>query len=369
LTSPVYFWNLRAGRKTTHARQLARLLRAAGADQSVDTDDFAALKLHFGEAGVTGQIAPLLVRPIVEFYKKAGARPFLTDTNTLYAGERGEAVSHALLAAAHGYDPNVLGAPVIIADGLRSTNEIAVECQGRHFTEAYLAGDILAADHLVSLAHFKGHGLAGMGGALKNVAMGCATRRGKMQQHNMVGPMLKPENCVGCGSCLAVCAPGALTLDENRQVRLDPEACVGCGSCFHECSDGAIHVDWRTDYAVFAQRMLEYAAAVLQSFVKPSFFVNFVTSVTPECDCIGFSDAPLVADQGVLASFDPVALDQACLDLVNAAPPLPGTKLAADVLPGQDKFRLLYKDVPEDYGLGYAEELGLGSRSYELVGI
>lgn len=364
--STVWFWNLRASLKAPYEQRIRKLLKAAGAAEHVREGDLAALKMHFGEAGVTTFVTPIHVRPVVEFYRKAGAKPFLTDTNTLYAGNRGEAVSHKLQAALHGFDPNVLGAPVIIADGLRSTNEAEVPVKGKHIKSAYLAGDIVNADLLVTLSHFKGHALAGFGGALKNVAMGCATRRGKMQQHGCLAPQVHPENCTGCGICVEVCAPGALRLGEDKRISVDRSLCAGCGACFHACKHAGVEIDWRTDLSEFLARMMEYAAAVLLSRSRPTLHLSFVMNVTPDCDCMGFSDTPVCPDIGILASWDPVAIDQAGLDLVSAATPHHPSRLPADVKPGENKLRRLAPNLPEAMGLDYAETLGLGSRQYEL---
>ena len=227
MAEPVYFWNLRASRKAPYEAKVKRLLKLAGLGAELRSGDLAAIKLHFGEGGGTGHVRPLQLAPILAFVRKCGAKPFLTDTNTLYVGQRGESVSHGLQAAAHGYDPNVLGAPVIIADGLKSGNERAIPCPGRHFEFAYLGGDIVDADMMVTISHFKGHDLAGFGGAIKNVGMGCATRKGKMQQHCGLGPNIHPEHCTGCGNCVEVCSHGALTLDPKRQDHHRPRQVCG----------------------------------------------------------------------------------------------------------------------------------------------
>lgn len=368
MASEVVFWNLRATRKAGYEVRLRRLLKACGVPEVVCNGDLTAVKTHFGEGGVTGFVPPLWIRPMILFLRKIGARPFLTDTATLYVGNRGEAVSHAMQAAMHGFDPLFLQAPVIIADGLKSQNQCEVPFDGRHITRAYLAGDILAADSMLTVTHFKGHELAGFGGCLKNMAMGCATRQGKMHQHGCLGPAVRVEKCVGCKSCVQVCAAGALFLDGNKRIVFRPELCVGCGACFHACREGCLEVDWKTDVAVFVERMMEYAAAVLRSRSRQGSLahVSFVTQVTPQCDCAGYSDKPICPDIGVLASRDPVALDQACLDLVNRAEPLHPSHLPAGIQPGQDKFLAMHPHVPQGYGLDYAAELGLGTRAYIL---
>lgn len=368
MASEVFFWNLRTTRKAGYEARLRRLLKACGVPDIVQGGDLTAVKIHFGEAGVTGFVSPMWIRPMVLFLRKLGARPFLTDTATLYVGNRGEAVSHCLQAAAHGFDPLLLQAPVIIADGLKSQNQCVVPFAGRHIQQAYLAGDILAADSMLTVTHFKGHELAGIGGCLKNMAMGCATRQGKMQQHGCLGPIVHTKKCKGCGTCVQVCAAKALDLDHDRRVVFEANRCVGCGACFHVCKQQCLEVDWRTDVAVFVERMMEYAAAVLQSRQRSRScaHVSFVTQVTPQCDCVGYSDKPICPDIGVLASQDPVALDQACLDMVNRAEALHPSHLPAGIKPGEDKFLAMHPHVPRSFGLEYAEKLGLGTRAYAI---
>lgn len=366
MTSEVVFWNMRTTRKATYEVKLRRLLKAAGVSDAVRSGDLTAVKLHFGESGTTGFVSPLWLRPIIAFLRKLGAKPFLTDTNTLYVGNRGEAVSHCLQAAMHGFDPLLLGAPVIIADGLNSRNQVTVPFSGRQIREAHLAGDILAADSLLTISHFKGHELAGIGGSLKNLAMGCATRQGKMHQHGCLAPMVHAQECRGCASCVGVCAAKALHLDKDKKIRLNPELCVGCGACLHTCRENCFAIDWKTDITAFMERMMEYAAAVARSMTKlrAGAHISFVTQVTPQCDCAGYSDKPICPDIGILASRDPVALDQACLDMVNKAEALHPSHLPSGLAAGEDKFRAMHPHVPEDYGLDYAQHLGLGSRKY-----
>ncbi|WP_045216612.1 DUF362 domain-containing protein [Desulfonatronovibrio magnus] len=363
--SKVYFWNLRASRKMPYDLRIKKLLKKLELGAMLEPGMLAAVKIHFGEGGTTGFVSPLWLKPVIDFVKKCGAKPFLIDTNTLYIGNRGEAVSHHLQAAAHGFDPNVIGAPVIIADGIKSRNERIINYAGNSLSEFYIAGDIVDSDFIVNVSHFKGHELAGYGGALKNLAMGCATRQGKMRQHCGLGPKVDLKHCIGCGMCVEVCAPMALTLDEEK-VALDLGKCVGCAACFLACKTGALSINWKTEVDEFLKRMMEYAGAVLSLMHDRAVHINFVFNVTPDCDCPGFSDAPVCADIGVLASKDPVAVDQACLDLVDNAQPLFPSKLPDSAVPGDDKFKLVHPKTNGRWSLQYAEDLGLGTRSYQL---
>lgn len=368
MASKVFFWNLRASSRAPLHKRMRSMLKAAQADRYISDGDLTAIKMHFGEQGTTGFLRPLWIKPILDFIRESGGKPFLTDASTLYVGQRGEAVSHAMCAARHGWDPLILDAPVIIADGLRGEFETAVPIKGRHIDEAYIAGGIAEADFFVSLNHFKGHELAGYGGALKNIGMGSASKRGKMQQHFSTGPIINEDNCIACGSCVKACNPGALSINESANViALDAEKCVGCGGCFVSCRHGGLEVDWKIGVQDFLERMMEYCKGVMATKRTPGLHVNFVMDVVPDCDCVGFTDAPICPDIGVLVSFDPVAVDQASMDLVSDAPPLYPSQLPFGVTQGQNKFAAIHTHVPKDFGLAYAEELGLGSREYELI--
>lgn len=366
MPSEVFLWELRASYKAPPETRIKKLLKSAGLSKAVHNGDLTAVKIHFGERGNTGYINPQSIRPIIALLRKIGAKPFLTDTCTLYAGQRGDAVSHNLLAADHGFDPNIIGAPCIIADGLRGEYEVTVPFDGKYLEQAHIAAMIDSADAMVVLSHFKGHASAGIGGAIKNVAMGCASRRGKMLQHNISLPVVHPKKCKGCGLCVRLCGSGALSLDEDKRIVLDGSRCVRCGACFHVCETHGIGINWQESGSEFCKRLAEHAAALLQRRSKPVLFVNVIRDVTPECDCVPYSDAPLCQDIGIAASLDPVALDKACLDLVNAAQPIYPSKLPEGIVPGMNKFFAVHPSVPEDYGLQYAQDIGMGSLSYSL---
>jgi hypothetical protein len=340
---------------------MRRLFKATGFGAQIHAGDLVAVKIHFGEQGGTAFVQPRWLIPLVDILRKAGAHPFLTDTNTLYSGQRQDAASHTLLAAMHGFDPLRIGAPVLIADGLKSHNQISVPGIGSHFEHCYLAGDLLDADAMLTITHFTGHELTGFGGTLKNLAMGCASRQGKMHQHCGLGPKVHASKCVGCGRCVEVCAPGALALDESGTITLDQAACTGCANCIAACKYDCLHLNWDMNLRTFQEKMAEYAGAFLTAFTWPLLHFSFLLQITPKCDCKDYSEAPICADIGILASYDPVALDQAALDLVQAA-----ASRSADREPGRHVFDTLHPETKGRALLDLAQRLGLGTREYDL---
>ncbi|MCP4665589.1 MAG: DUF362 domain-containing protein [Deltaproteobacteria bacterium] len=348
--------------------KLVRLLNDAGLEEIIAPRSLAAIKLHFGERGNTAFIRPLFIRAIVDRVRQLGASPFLTDTNTLYAGTRGNSVSHVETAVQNGFAYAVVNAPVIIADGMRGGSWHKVKIDLEIIKTAYLGKEIVASDALISVAHFKGHELSGFGGTIKNLGMGCAARKGKLEQHSDLSPKVKAKNCVGCGDCVEHCAQNAISLADEKAF-IDPKTCVGCGECILICSNGAINVQWNADVPIFQKKMVEYAAAALKTKKGKVLFVNFLTSISPACDCYGHNDAPIVGDIGMMASKDPVAIDQASVDMVNQQAAAEGSCLTTSKGQGEDKFRGIYPHIDWTVQLEYAEEIGLGSREYELVRI
>ena len=368
MSSTVYFIDFHATYKKNFLSKLDGLLTAAGLADRVKKRDLTAIKLHFGELGNTAFIRPVYVRQIVKTVKAAGAHPFLTDANTLYAGTRGDAPHHLVTAIQNGFDYSVIEAPLVIADGLRGRSETAVIIGQKQFEKVFIGTEIINADALISVAHFKGHELSGYGGTIKNIGMGCASRHGKMAQHSDLAPKVKKKKCIGCGECVKHCAQHAISLSEKK-AQIDPEKCIGCGECIIVCENNAIQIQWNQSIPVFLERMVEYTKGVLDSKTGKSFFINFINHVSPGCDCLPYNDAPIVGDIGVVAATDPVAIDQASVDLVNNAPALPNTCLKTSHAPGEDKFKGVYPKIDWAHQLEYAETIGLGSRNYELVTI
>lgn len=365
MKSTVYFTDLSAGPKENLISKLGRLIEIAGLNQIVHKRDLVAVKLHFGELGNTAYIRPVFFRKIIETIRKAGGDPFLTDANTVYAGTRSDSVNHLQTAIHNGFSYSVVDAPIIIADGLRGKSEIAVEINQKRFQQVYIGSEIVNADALISVAHFKGHELSGFGGTIKNLGMGCASRKGKLAQHSTVSPKVIQKKCIGCEDCVPHCSQHAISVT-NKKASINPETCIGCGECILICPNSAIQIQWNQSVPVFLENMAEYTLGVLKNKTNKALFVNFITDISPACDCYGHNDSPLVRDIGILASTDPVAIDQASVDLVNKETALPGSCLKENRGAGEDKFKGLYPYVDWTIQLDYAEQLGLGTRKYNL---
>jgi hypothetical protein len=379
MSSPVFFTDLRATNDQSLLDKISNLVEAAGIQKVVKKRGLTAIKIHFGERGNTAFIRPVLVRPVIDVIARAGGKPFLTDASTLYVGTRGNAVDHLTTAILNGFAYSTLQAPLIIADGLDGRDEVAVPIDLKLCREAYIASAVVRADSLVSLAHFKLHEAAGFGGAIKNVGMGAASRRGKMAQHSEVAPAVMQNKCIGCGICRDQCAHGAIRLEDRppdvprpredaaKIAYIDQVLCVGCAGCIHACPQGALAIDWEKDLPRFMERMVEYTAGAVKGKEKRCLFVNFLTQISPACDCYPFADAPIVADIGIVASRDPVAVDQASIDLVNAQPPLDSSCVKGCADAQSDKIRAVYPNIDWRHQLAYAQAIGLGSMSYDLV--
>jgi uncharacterized Fe-S center protein len=308
------------------------------------------------------------VRRIVEEIKKCQGKPFLTDSSTLYPGERKEAVSALSCAIENGFAYAVVGAPLIMADGLRGQSATMVAIEGEIFKKVPIGAEITDANAIVAVSHFKCHELTGFGGTLKNLGMGCSSREGKLLQHSTVAPKVAEKYCTGCGICLKSCAHDAIAIIEGK-AEIDPTLCAGCSRCITACITKAIQIQWNEASDLVMRKMSEFAHGALKGKEEKSLFLNFITQVSPACDCYGHADAPIVNDIGICASTDPVALDQACADLVNQAPGNLNTALSKGHEPGGDKFRGVHPDIDWEIQLEHAEKMGMGSREYELIRI
>jgi len=368
MAATVYFADMRAGYRENLFQKLDRLLALANMGESVCRGELVAVKVHFGEKGGHGYIRPNFLRTIVDQLKKCSCKPFLTDSCTLYPGERKEAVSALACAIGNGFPYAVVDAPLIMCDGLRGHSSRRVPVNGEYIESADIGSAIIDANALVCVSHFKCHELTGFGGAIKNLGMGCSSRTGKMEQHCNLAPTVLEERCTSCGACIRVCAHEAIVSVAGKARILEDE-CVGCARCITVCDDRAISVNWGSEADLTMKKMAEYALGALYEKREKALFINFVTQVSPSCDCYGHTDTPIVPDIGILASSDPVAIDQACADLVNQARGLPDTALKTGHEPGGDKFRGVHPDIDWETSLAHGEKIGLGSRKYEMVAL
>ena len=368
MASKVYFADMRAGARENLFGKIGRLMQQAGLASCLSQGDLVAVKVHFGEKGNHTFVRPIFVRRVVDEIKGVGAKPFLTDSSTLYPGELKEAASALACAIENGFAFSVVGAPLIMCDGLRGHTAVDVQVDGEILKTVSIGAEIVEADALVAVSHFKCHELTGFGGALKNLGMGCSSRTGKMQQHSTVAPKVAEKYCNGCGICLKSCAHAAVAIIEGT-AQIDPAACVGCSRCITACLRKAIHVQWNESAALVMRKMAEYSKGALAGKKGKTLFLNFITQVSPACDCYSHADAPIVNDIGICASTDPVALDQACADLVNNARGNQDTALKSGHEPGGDKFRGVHPEIDWEVQLEHAEKIGVGTREYELVKI
>ena len=351
--------------------KLKRLIKAAGIGQLDMDGKFVAIKMHFGELGNLGFLRPNYAKAVADVVKELGGKPFLTDCNTLYVGSRKNALEHLYCAWENGFTPMTVGCPILIGDGLKGTDDVAVPVNGEYIKEAKIGRAIMDADVFISLNHFKGHEMAGFGGAIKNIGMGCGSRAGKKEQHNNGQPTVHQDKCRGCKACMKECANQGLAFDEStRKMHIVKENCVGCGRCIGACNFDAIEFSSWAAVKDLNCRMAEYAKAVVDG--RPNFHISLIVDVSPNCDCHAENDAPILPNIGMFASFDPLALDQACVDACLACDPLPNSQLSdnmakPDFCDHHDHFENSTPDSEYKTCLEHAEKIGMGTRSYELV--
>lgn len=366
--SKVYFTNLRTTPSSNLLDKMERLVRKAGIAAIGFDQQFVAVKIHFGEPGNLAYIRPNYAARMSNLLRSLGAKPFLTDSNTLYSGGRSNAVDHLKSAMENGFNPISAQCNVIIADGLKGTDYREIEIGGEYCRAPKIGAAIADADIIVSMNHFKGHEQTGFGGALKNLGMGCASVGGKLELHSGAQPVVAEENCKACRICVKHCAHDAIHI-ENKIAKIDYARCVGCGQCVALCQYSAAVMGSEDTSDRLNCKIAEYTKAVLLG--KPHFHVSFIMNVSPECDCWNHNDAAIVPDLGIAASFDPVALDKACADMVINAPLLGGNKLSEthphEHMEGEDKFHYMHPDTNWRAGLEHAEKIGIGTMNYELI--
>ncbi len=388
--SKVYYCDLHTHLGDGLPTKLRRLIEKAGIGQIDFDNKFVAIKMHLGEPGNLSYLRPNYARVVVDAVRELSGKPFITDCNTLYVGGRKNALDHLDSAYANGFNPFQTGCHTIIADGLKGNDEVEVPVAGGEYVQnAKIGRALMDADVVISLTHFKGHEQAGFGGALKNLGMGGGSRAGKMEQHAAGKPSVAAKRCIGCRQCEKICAHGAFSFDETREIELasgkkrqvnvasiDHDRCVGCGRCIAVCNQDAIRPDYDQAVEVLNYKIAEYTKAVVDG--RPSFHISLAIDVSPNCDCHDENDVPVVGDIGFFASFDPVALDQACVDAVNAAAGNPDSEYGRmrarlesdgdlDDEHARDKFYVTHPDTNWQSCLSHAEKIGLGTRAYELI--
>ncbi|MDY6968937.1 MAG: DUF362 domain-containing protein [Spirochaetota bacterium] len=365
--SKVYFTDFKASSKDNVFSKTKKLFEKTGFKEKIHKNEFIAIKTHFGEYGNIAYIPGQILRILVNIVKEMEGRPFITDTNTLYRGSRSNAVDHLNNAYMNGFVSEVTGAPVIIADGLRGNDFRTLNFDGKHFNEIKIASAIYDSDAVIVTTHVKGHELFGLGGALKNVAMGCVPSSGKQIIHSDLKPKVIEKRCTGCGSCKKRCPSFAISLNSNKKAVIDQEKCISCGECTVICPYGAIPVLWKTDHKSLHERTAEYVKGIIGSKPGRWIFINFIMNVAPHCDCCFWNDIPIVPDIGILASTDCVAIDRASADLVNKADIITGSILK-DKKVEKDNITSLH-NIEWKYLLEYAEEIGLGENRYDFIEI
>ena len=368
--SKVYFTDFRTHVGVSLTEKLQRLIKKAGMTD-IDMDGkFVAIKMHFGELGNLSYLRPNYAKAVADVVKECGGKPFLTDCNTLYPGSRKNALEHLDCANINGFNTITTGCQIIIGDGLRGTDDITVPVRnGEYCKEAYIGRAVMDADIFISLTHFKGHESTGFGGAIKNIGMGCGSRAGKMQQHNSGKPIVHDDLCRGCRRCAKECGSDAITY-ENGKAIIHQDICKGCGRCIGACAFDAIeNQNWDAN-EILGRKIAEYSQAVCDG--RPTFHISLVRDISPNCDCHGENDAPILPDVGIFASFDPVALDQACVDACLHATPMPNSQLSDNLADPHwhhhhDNFLDSNPNVRWKETLEHAEKIGLGTREYELI--
>ena len=369
--SKVYFTDFHVPVGTSQLDKLARLMEKGGAGEIDFHKKMVCIKMHFGEPGNLSFLRPNYAKVVADYVKARGGLPFLCDCNTLYVGRRKNALEHMDAAYENGFSPLTTGCQVIIGDGLKGTDDIEVPVEGGEYIKtAKIGRAVMDADIFISLTHFKGHEQAGFGGAVKNIGMGCGSRAGKMEQHNAGKPIVDQAVCVGCRACAKQCGQDAISYGEDRKATIDHSKCVGCGRCIGACNFDAIANPSWDSVQMLNRKMAEYAKAVVDG--RPCFHISLVRDISPNCDCHGENDVPILPDIGMFASFDPVALDQACADACMEREPIPGSQLyrrmkAKDFVDHHDHFENCTEGSEWKTCLEHGEKIGLGTREYELI--
>lgn len=342
--SKVFFCKVQGNNRKEEISKIAlNLLKHLVEKEKLTLEKEIPLKVHFGEKGNDAYISPESFNGIINFLKENSIESSYLETNVLYHGERTKSQSHVKLAKEHGFNQ----LPIVIADGEEGELYDEIEIEEKHFKKCKIAKNIANKNQIIFLSHFKGHIFAGFGGAIKQLAMGCASRGGKLAQHANSKPKVSYFKCKACGACVKNCPVNAISL--KTKAKINKDTCIGCASCVGICGYKAIYTGWLASFfGSFNERLAEYAFAASKG--KNHIYINFAINITKGCDCIGHKQKLLSPDIGIFASLDPVSIDMACIDIINKT---------------NDK-RIFKKGM---LTLNYAEKIGVGKKEYELIEI
>lgn len=368
MSSDVYFIGLREKYQCNMNDKINKLFDEIKLDNIIEKNDLIAIKTHFGELGNNAYLSPTFLQAAIDRVKKKGAFPFITDANTLYNGYRNNGIKHIYCAIKNGFSFATLEAPVIIADGIDGSTDIAMEVKGGEYCDkAYIGREFFNSSAIIVYTHFKGHEIFGFGGSIKNIGMGMASKRGKLFLHSGVSPFIVEKKCKACKKCIKFCMHHAITYDESKNKVKINDNCVGCGACLMSCEYGALRIKWNTNLEVCQKKTVEYTKAVLDQKKDKMIYINFIINVSPLCDCVPWNDKPIVDDVGIVISKDIVAIDQASYDLVNQQEGNKDSALQSNYEKGECKFRGVNPKLNPLHQIEYAEKLGLGTRKYNLI--
>lgn len=361
----VFWTNYRTSYKENIGQKLRRLLVNSDFMDIDFNRKYVAIKLHFGELGNMAYLRPQYAKVIADLIIERGGRPFLVDCNTLYVGSRKNALDHLSCAAENGFTMASTSCHVLIGDGLKGTDEVLVPIEGTHVSEAKIGRAVMDADIVISLNHFKCHENTGIGGAIKNLGMGCASRAGKMEQHNSGKVEVDQDLCINCANCYRTCGVNAISFPPpNKKAWIDPDKCVGCGRCIGVCPVDATHAVGSNSNQILNEKMAEYAYAVVKD--RPHYHISMLREVSPFCDCHSENDLAVIPDVGMFCSADPVAIDVACAEVADQQPPIPGSMLEPVQDEPGDMFTKLHPTTNWRECTIHAEKMGLGVQEYEL---
>jgi hypothetical protein len=334
--------------------KLRDLIKKSGILDFISKNDIVAIKTHFGDRGTTKTLRSIYLRTLAKEIQKLGGRPFITETTGLGLNrDRATALGRLEIAEENGYTSQTVGAPIIIADGLRGFDFIKTKIGGKHLKDIYVAKAFESVDKVVCATHFKLHMQGGIGGSIKNVGVGCVAKPSKYDLHCSSPPEIN-EKCTQCDDCVTICPVSAIV-----DYKIDLSRCMKCTGCYEVCEYNAVNVGPWLRGSEIAERIVECAKGVFEVIGKENFaFINFMIDITPHCDCHPYSDNPIAPDVGIFASRDIVSVDSACFNVLKK---LESNK---DALTGERKF---WEWTAPEVQIEYAAKLGLGDMKYDIL--